>query len=260
MRAVFFIFYMSMLPVFCYSQVKSDTIYVDEIDTVLVNGPPVILNRTVYNNLPASGKERKTFSFLFSVGILWDLSHYNVCQTCQSEFNILKSASSYTRSVQYALQINYIYKRISFGIDLDYRLSSKNINYSNDSTIQFKSQVKTNYFMIGPSLGFKIIEKRKWDFDIYSGVLFSFTTHQTGETVGGERINEVINLNNTPLISKENFLYHLAPTLTYKMNNSFGISFTAHYYFDNNSNVTKQQSYTEQRNTLGLTFGIKYLL
>jgi hypothetical protein len=257
MKKLFLILTLLSLPFISNAQV-SDTVYVDELDTVIVKEDPIIVNKTVYHKLPE--KNNNFLSIIPSAGILLDISNYEVCETCKTAFNKLRSSSSLTSSVQYGIQMKYIHKKISVGIDVDYRHSSKNIDYSNDSTIQFKSRINVHYFMVGPSIGYKIMQRKLWDLDFNGGVLFSFTTAQSGKTIGGDGISTLIDLGKTALIARNNFLYHLAPALTYKVKDSLGVSLILHYYFDNNSNVTKQQPYTEQRNSLGFSIGIKYSL
>ena len=111
--------------------------------------------------------------------------------------------------------------------------------------------------MVGSLLSYKLVKKKKWDLDIQGGGTFSFTTDQSGHTIGGPKINTIVDISTTEYISKQNFLYHFSPSFTLKMSNALGISLAPHYYFDHNSNI-KGQSYTEQRNSLGITAGIKY--
>ncbi len=247
------------MPLAGFTQV-SDTIYVDEVDTVLVTQKPVIVNKTVYTKSKIPSPNKKKIFITTEAGILNDFNYDNVCETCKGNYAKLKSASKSTRTMQLGVQAYYFYKKISFGVDINYRNSQRSIHYNNDSTIQINDKTKVNYFMIGPSLGYKIFKKEKWDLDIYGSVNFSFTLNQSGLTVAGTYVNKFVNLSITPVYSTKNLLYHISPSITYKVSKLIGISVSAHYYFDNNSNVNKQQSYAEQRNSLGIALGIKYLL
>lgn len=238
----------------------SDTIYVDEVDTVIVEKDPVVVNKTFYHEIKEKRNRPSKFFISPSVGTFIDLSNYSVCETCKENFNKLNSSSSNTKSVQYGILLAYYRKKISVGIDLSYRFASKKINYSNDSTININNKVKASYFMLGPTLGYKIIQKKRFDVDLMAGVLFSFTQKQTGITMGGDSVLQVLDISKTKLIANKNFLYHFSPILTYKLSQKVGILMELHYYFDHYSNVNKKQSYTEQRNTIGLSLGFKYLL
>jgi hypothetical protein len=253
----FFLFFLFSFYLHGNSQTL-DTIYVDQIDTVLVKEPDVILHQTYYKEQLPEKKNRK-FELQFSIGGNMDFSHYEVCKECETNFNHLKSAYSNTKSTQLGLQLNYLYKRFSFGFDMNYRNSVKSINYNND-TIKLKTHFNVNYFMVGPSISYKIIRKSKWEIDLYSSVLFSFTTKQTGETIGGASIDKIVNINTDKIISERNILYHFAPVISYNINTTVSLSIIAHYYFDLNSNISQSQNYTEQRNTIGVSFGIKYRL
>jgi len=252
----FFLFFLFSFYLHVNSQTL-DTIYVDQIDTVLVKEPDVILHQTYYKE-QLSKKKNKKLELQFSIGGNMDFSHYEVCKECETNFNLLKSAYSNTKSTQLGLQLHYLYKRFSFGVDVNYRNSFKEINYSND-TLTFNSHLKVNYFMVGPSLSYKILRKLKWEIDLFTGVLFSFTTKQNGQTMGGDYIAKIVNLQTDKLIAPSNILYHFAPALTYKLDSNISLTLIAHYYFDIDSNVSKTQSYTEQRNTAGLSIGLKYL-
>jgi hypothetical protein len=256
MKRLFIILFLSLFSHFTFAQ--SDTIYVDEVDTVVVQQKPMIVTKTVYHK-EKSQRTYNTFSFLVYGGTFWDFSNYEICEECKEEFKKLRSSYSYTSSIQYGLLMRYQYKKVSFGVDLNYRQSSKKIDYSNDSNLVLKSTLKVNYFMLGPTLGYKIINKKTWDLDLLGGVLFSFTIDQSGQIITGEKIDTITDVKSTPYISKENFLYHFSPTITFKASKIVGISIAPHYYFDHNSNVINQ-SYTEQRNSLGASLGIKFSL
>ena len=252
-----YILSVSSLLLFCFlsNSQTVDTIYVDQIDTVLIKEPAVILNKTYYQHQPSI----KKISIITSIGGSVDFSHYESCKICEKNFNALKSSYTNTKSMQVGLQVSYIYKKLTFGIDISYRNSYKKIDYLND-TLQLNSHLSINYFMAGPCISYKVLNKSKWDIDFYTGFLFSLTTKQKGQTIGGERINEIVNINSEKIISRNNLLYHAAPSVTYNVSTLVGMIVTLHYYFDIDSNISKQESYTEQRNTIGFSVGIKYRL
>ena len=260
MKLSFFLLsFLFIIPLVGFAQV-SDRIYVDEVDTAVVKKKPYNCKQNSIRKSKIPLPNKKQFFITEEAGILNDFNNDNVCETCKENYAKLKSASKSTRTMKLGLQAYYIYKKISFGIDVNYRSSPRAIRCYNDCTIQINNKTKVNYFMIGPSLGYKVFKRKKWDLDIYGSVNFSFALNQSDLSVGRIHVNNSVNLSNTPVYSTKNLLYYISPSITYKVSKLFGIFISAHYYFDNNSNVNNQQSFTGQRNSLGTAIGIKYLL
>lgn len=239
-----------------YSQAL-DTIYVTQIDTVVIKEPDVIVN-TIYYQEKVYKEKNKTIEFILSIGGIVDFSHYEVCEVCEENFNVLRSAYSNTKSTQLGLQLNYLLNRFSIGVNANYRNSVKKINYNNNSIV-LNTHTTVSYLMVGPSVSYKILQKSKWDIDLYSSLLFSFTSKQRGETIGGKYIDKIIDINTEKLIAKTTILYHFAPALTYKLNTSTSVGLITHYYVDLNSNISTNKNYSEYRNSIGLSLAGKYL-
>ncbi len=100
--------------------------------------------------------------------------------------------------------------------------------------------------MAGPQIGINLIQSQLIDLDLSGGILFSLTLRQSGKTIGREQLDQLIDLKESPLISNDNFLYHLAPIMTFKVHPVIGITISPHYYFDQFSNISRTQPYTEQ--------------
>ncbi len=105
-RSFFFLCFLFIVPSVGFTQV-SDTIYVDEVDTVLVTQKPVIVNKTVYTKSKIPSPNKEHFFITAEARILNDFNHDNVCETCKENYVQLKSASKSTRTMKLGLQIYY---------------------------------------------------------------------------------------------------------------------------------------------------------
>jgi hypothetical protein len=232
-----------------------DSAAVDEgyTDTIVINKDPYILKKTIYVNT-SKVKKVKAYFEIFFLPLYNNYNYFKVCQDCKDYLANLKQAQS--KALSYSLGLNFIYSYKSFTIipGLSFTTIREHFNFNGIKAIN-----SFNYLESSLMLGFKINRKKVCVIPLI-GPGISLQKSLRGKTISEQNYSEVVDIQNMNRFSRFSYTMDGGVKIIFNPANKFTYSIEPFYRWNLKTITRSNMIYVEQRNFIGLRFGIIYSL
>ena len=180
---------------FIFNLAGQDTVYVDEVDTVFVDSPPVIIDSVIKRVIepPVETKNPK-HRLTISAGFLKDYNYYSYCDLVADNLESLRAESLFPPSL--FLDFNYAYllsERWSIASNLAFRSNTQKIIVRSTS-MDFYSTTQSTNWLVGGGVNYQLFQFEAVQFNLYAGLNYFATTNTKGQMLSGLLMNEIVDL------------------------------------------------------------------
>lgn len=234
------------------SRAQTDTVYVEEYDTIVVSKDPVIINTKHYEYFVP--KEKK-YSVLFYLSTGPVFNHTTICEYCSKDSLKQALQSAYFFSFNTLIQKKY---KKHVGLEGGFSVDYFNQKYTCPDSLLVKKTITSNVLYVGfqASVSYAIIHSKKnFSLTYYLGLKGLLTVFQNGYMYN---VVDAYDPNDVATETKS-FNYGLISRLeaTYKTGYNASLVFGINYYFDLKPYTKKDTEYYVHRNIPGLFLGYR---
>jgi hypothetical protein len=258
-HTLFFIFL--LLSFTGFSQ-TSDSLFNEEsnTDTVFVYEEPVMVNKTIYVQIPAEIKNRKYYLTLLST-LSTGTNFYDVCpdKDCIKHLENIKSTTTTYINNSVGVSFSYSPKKVYTELGISYATYRDKFMYTDSFSITLNKINIYRYLELNLTSGYWLYRaKHKISFLLKGGISVGKLLQSSGYTLSKVNTGKVIGL--TDEMHYYDYTYRLIADMAslYKLSDKIYAQVGFSYAYDLRSITKSKDLYTRQRNVFGLSLGLKY--
>jgi hypothetical protein len=227
-----------------------------EIDTVVIYKDPLVLRKTVYVKVKRKEKE----SWLeFNASSFYTINTYKACPGWEPYLENLKNTTS--SSPGYSLSANYIffYNDFSASIGIGYTSYRESFIFTS-STQGFSLKNSFNYLSIPISLGYRFINRNKYQALVSGGIIGGKLVSVKGKTISEEENSVVKEIKEVRNYKSTNFEALIKCKILYLLSNTFYLGAEPYCRADLNTITENLEPFVHNRINIGMNASLIFVL